>query len=272
MVLEGAVMRIAALQMTARAGDVAGNLAAISAASNEASAAGAAVLVAPELAVTGYGAGPLIRELAEPADGAQLAALAAIAGRENIVVVAGVAERADGRIYNSAALVEPSGRRTLYRKRQLFGDYERALFAPGEARSDIVEIAGCKAGLLICYDVEFPEAARALAMAGADLILVPTALPESGHAALIAETLVRARAFENQAVVVYANHAGADQRFVYAGRSAIVMPDGRDGARAPATGARVLIADYEPAEFAASRAENPYLTDLRAEIYPGRRA
>jgi predicted amidohydrolase len=260
-------MRIAALQMMALAGNVAANLAEIEASAGEAAAAGAALLVAPELALTGYGAGDAIRELAEPADGPQLARLAAMARRHGVALVAGFAERDGAALYNSAALVEPSGRREIYRKRQLFGGYERAFFTPGDEPSRLAEIGGAKAGLLICYDVEFPEAVRALARRGADLVLVPTALPESAHAAVIAETIVRARAFENQAAVVYANHAGADARFAYAGRSAIVMPDGHDAARAPPAGRHVLLAEYDPSAFAASRAENPYLADLRAEIY-----
>jgi predicted amidohydrolase len=260
-------MRTAVLQMLASRGDVAANLAAIDAAAGEAAAGGAAVLVAPELAMTGYGAGEAIGALAEPADGAQVERLAGIAARRAIAIVAGFAERDGPRLYNSAVLAEPAGRRTVYRKRQLFGDYERALFAPGDAAPQLVDVAGVKVGMLICYDVEFPEAVRCLARAGADLVAAPTALPDSAHAGFIAGTIVRARAFENQVAIAYANHAGADARFAYAGRSAIVFPDGADAARAPPAGRALILADYDPSAFAASRAENPYLTDLRPEIY-----
>jgi predicted amidohydrolase len=121
-------------------------------------------------------------------------------------------------------------------------------------------------GLLVCYDVEFPETVRALALAGADLVAVPTALPEGDHAAFIAERLVPVRAFENQIAVVYANQAGADRRFAYAGRSAIVTPDGMDAARAGPAGAALIVADYDPAAFAASRAANSYLADRRVQF------
>jgi len=108
---------------------------------------------------------------------------------------------------------------------------------------------------------------RHLASAGADLVVVPTALPESGHAAFIAEKILPVRAFENQVAVIYANHAGADERFTYAGRSCIAVPDGSLAAQAPADGAALIVADYEPGDFAQCRLENPYLADLRAGLF-----
>jgi predicted amidohydrolase len=260
-------MRIAALQMVARPGDLDGNLALVADAARQAGEEGAALLVAPELATTGYGAGETIRHLAEARGGRQIARLAELAVEHGIAIVAGFAERDGELIYNSAALVTPDGDCAIYRKCHLYGPYERTLFAPGASPPAIVDLGGLKVGVLICYDVEFPEAVRRLASNGADLVVVPTALPESEHAAFIAEMLVRVRAFENQVAVVYANHAGSDGRFAYAGRSCIVMPDGSDAARAGASGAELILADYEPARFAGSRATNPYLADRRADLF-----
>jgi predicted amidohydrolase len=127
----------------------------------------------------------------------------------------------------------------------------------------VFQIGGLKAGLLICYDVEFPEMVRHLALAGADLVLVPTALPASEHAAFIARSIIPVRAFENQVFVAYANHAGHDDAFAYAGLSGIAAPDGSDLIRASETGVSVLIAEIGPAAFSAVRAANPYLTDRR---------
>ena len=76
-----------------------------------------------------------------------------------------------------------------------------------------------------------------------------------------------ARAFENGIAIVYADHAGGDERFPYAGRSCIVMPDGSEGARAPADGPALLIADYQPDAYAASRSINPYLDDRRSDLF-----
>jgi predicted amidohydrolase len=260
-------MRIAAMQMVARKGDVAANLAMIADAAAEAAKRGAALLVALELATTAYGSGDRIRSLAEPADGAQVNALADMARQNNIALVAGFAERAGDLVYNSAALVTPEGGREVFRKCHLYGDYERKLFTPGDRPPRIFELGGLKLGILICYDVEFPEAVRHLACAGADLIAVPTAQPDTPDAPFIAERVLQVRSFENSIAIVYADHAGGDERFTYAGRSGITLPDGSDAARAPASGPALLVADYEPEEFAHCRAANPYLRDRRLDLF-----
>jgi predicted amidohydrolase len=260
-------MRLAAFQMIAREGDVDANLALIDAAAAEAKAEGADILVAPELATTGYGAGDAIRALAEPADGAQAARLSAIAEQHGMAIVAGFAERAGDRLYNSSIFAEPSGRRHVYRKCQLYGAYERALFTPGDAPPGLVAYAGLKLGMLICYDVEFPELVRGLALKGADAILVSTAQAESSDALLITEKIVPVRAFENGIAIVNADHAGKDSFCTYAGGTCIVMPDGSDAARAGRTEASVLVADYEPRRYDSWRVANPYLADLRRDLY-----
>jgi 5-aminopentanamidase len=256
-------MRLAVLQMQASAGDVEANLARIAAAASEAADRGADLLVAPELATTGYGAGEAIRTLAEPADGAQVARLAAIASRAGLTLIAGFAERAGGVIYNTAVLVGDGAAPVVYRKTHLYGDYERALFAPGVPSAAIATVRGLKVGMLICYDGEFPENARRLALAGADLVAVPTALPAGPYAPMIAERVIPVRAFENQIFVAYANHCGGDALFTYAGLSHIAAPDGSTLAIAGATGEDLIVADVRPDAFARSRAENTYLRDLQ---------
>jgi predicted amidohydrolase len=259
-------MRIGGLQLVARVGDIRANLAMIGEAAAEAKAADAEILVAPELAVTGYGAGEAIRALAEPVTGGQVAVLGAMAAEHGITVLAGFAERSGEAIFNSAILIEPDGRHIVYRKCHLYGEYERALFTPGDAPPDVSEMAGTRVGILICYDVEFPEMTRKLALAGAELVLVPTAQPENESAAFICEKMVPVRAFENQIAIVYADHAGRDAHFAYAGRSSIVMPDGSDAARAGKAGRALLVADYVPGRYASSRATNPYLADRRVDL------
>lgn len=256
-------MKIAALQMRAVAGDPAANLARIERAAGEAAAAGAALLIAPELAVTGYGAGEAIRDLADGIDGPVVDSLAAIARTSGLAIACGIAERDGREIYNSAVLVDAAGRRLVYRKSHLYGPYERGLFRPGPPSAVTASIGRLKAGLLICYDVEFPENVRRLAQAGVDLVIVPTALPASGHGAFIAGKMIPVRAFENQVFVAYVNHCGADGRFAYAGLSGIAAPDGTMLAEAGAGDEALLLADIDPAAFAASRAANTYLDDLR---------
>lgn len=256
-------MKAAVAQIRARPGDVAANLATIDQATGAAAAAGAELIVFPELATTGYGAGPAIRELAEPPDGPQLQRLAAIADAHGLALVAGFPERDGDQVYNALAFLRAGAAPLVYRKTHLYADYERALFIPGEIRPTVVDFAGLRLGFLICYDVEFPENVRRLAQAGAEVIVVPTALPAGPHAQFIAASLVPVRAFENQVFVLYANHAGADERFRYAGHSCIAAPDGACLAAAPDDAPALLLADLEPAAYEDSRRANTYLEDLR---------
>jgi predicted amidohydrolase len=255
-------MKLAALQMHAVAGDRTANIFRIEKAARETAENGADLLVAPELAVTGYGAGDMISELAEPADGDLSKRLTALSRETGVALVVGFAERDGETIFNSTIYAD--GRRSVvYRKSHLFGPYERKLFLPGKPAACIVEHRGMKLGMLICYDVEFPENVRRLAQAGAQAVIVPTALPASDHAEFIARKLVPVRAFENQVFVAYANHCGGDALFSYAGLSGIVAPDGTMLAEAPETGEALLFAELDPAAYAASIAANSYLSDLR---------
>jgi predicted amidohydrolase len=259
-------MKIAAFQMIAATGDVGANLAKINAAAQEAAGAGARLLVVPELATTGYGAGDRFAELAEPPDGDQITQLRDLSSRTGLAIVGGFAERAADQVFNSAALVDRGALLAVYRKCQLYGDYERRLFAPGPDGPPIARIDGMQIGILICYDVEFPEMTRYLARAGAQLIAVPTAVPKSDCSDFVACNVVPVRAFESQVAIAYADHAGSDGAFAYAGRSCIVMPDGSDAARADADSQTLIVANYDPEAFHATRSADPYLSDLRTDI------
>lgn len=257
-------MRLAILQMQAKAGDVDANLARIEHAAQDAATRGAHLLVAPELAVTGYGAGEAMTALAEPANGPTAQRFAALSVRLGIAVVVGFAERDVDTVWNSALYVDGNRPPVVYRKAHLYGPYERGLFKPAPSSATIFEHRGVKTGILICYDVEFPETVRRLAQAGAALVIVPTALPVSDHSELIARKMIPVRAFENQVFVAYANHSGSDPLFSFAGLSVIAAPDGSLLAEAGTEGEALLIADIDPAAFAASADANTYLRDLRA--------
>lgn len=255
-------MRIAALQMHAIVGDPGANLERIAAAAADAAGGGATLLIAPELAVTGYGAGEAFPTLASTASGEVAERLGAIARENGIAVVAGFAEREGSVTYNSALFTDGIGTNAVYRKSHLYGDYERRWFRPEVPSSVMVELAGVRLGMLICYDVEFPENVRRLALAGADLVVVPTALPKGASGSFIASHMIQVRAFENQVFVAYVNHCGADDDFTYAGLSRIAAPDGGLLAEAPAEGETLLFAEVDPAAYAQSRMENTYLRDL----------
>jgi len=228
---------------------------------------GARLLICPEMYLTGYNIGPeAARRLAEPGDGATAQAIMRIAHACGIAILYGYPERGrDGQIYNTAQLIDRGGQtRASYRKTHLFGEIDRAAFSAGSTLPDIVELDGVKIGILICYDVEFPENVRALALKGADLIAVPTALMQPFD--IVARTIIPARAYENQAFVAYADRCGVEGELSYCGLSCVIAPDGSDLARAGRTEALIL-ADLDLDQLAQSRALNTHLRDRRPHLY-----
>ncbi len=262
-------MRIAVAQGPCPGGGVGANLAWLEGAARAAAGGGAGLLVAPEMALTGYAIGPeAVRRLAEPVDGASARAAAGIAREHRIALCYGYPEAGpDGRVYNAALLVGPSGQVLAnHRKSHLYGELDRSAFAAGPGDPTVAELDGHKVGILICYDVEFPENVRLLALAGVDLVLVPTALMAPYD--FIPGPVVATRAFENQVFLAYANRCGTEGELSYLGRSCVVGPDGRDVARAGA-GEELILADLDPELLAASRGLNTYLADRRPAVYRG---
>lgn len=259
-------MRIACFQGPEAVDTPAGNLTRLRRIAAEAKAGGADLLVCPEMFLTGYALGrDEVARLAEPLDGKSVGEASRVAVDSDIALVFGLPERAGGKVFNSAVAIGADG--TLlasYRKTHLFGEVDREQFSGGDAEPKIFAIGGLKAALLICYDLEFPESVRALALAGAELVIVPTALMQPFD--VVAKTIVLARAYENQLFVAYANRCGKEEAFDYCGLSCVVGPDGVDLARAR-RGEETIFADVDPAELARSRRLNPYLTDRRPELY-----
>ncbi|MER6787777.1 carbon-nitrogen hydrolase family protein [Streptomyces sp. NPDC000658] len=258
-------MRTALLQSSGRPGSVVENLKVLDEAAERAAAAGAALLVAPELFLTGYAIGDDIARLAEPADGDSADAVAELATRHGLAIAYGYPERDGETVFNSAQLVSAEGVRLAnYRKTHLFGCFERDHFRPGGQLVVQAELNGLTVGLMICYDVEFPENVRAHALAGTDLLVVPTAQMHPFQ--FVAESMIPVRAFENQMYVAYVNRAGREGEFEFIGLSALAGPDGVVRARA-GRGEELVFADADPVALAASREANPYLHDRRPGLY-----
>jgi predicted amidohydrolase len=245
--------------------DVAGNLQRLHQLALEAK--GADLLVLPEMFLTGYNIGvDAVSVLAEVYNGESAQQVARIAKAAGIAILYGYPERTeDGQIYNAVQLIDANGERLCnYRKTHLFGDLDRSMFSPGTNDFPVVELNGWKLGFLICYDLEFPENARRLALEGAELILVPTAnmIPFD----FIADVTVRARAFENQCYVAYANYCGHEGDIHYCGQSSIAAPDGSRIAQAGLDEA-LIVGELDRQLMVDSRAANRYLLDRRPELY-----
>ncbi|MEU6486014.1 carbon-nitrogen hydrolase family protein [Streptomyces sp. NPDC046887] len=258
-------LRTALLQSSGQLGDVAANLKVLDQAAARAAATGAGLLVAPEMFLTGYAIGDGIARLAEPADGPSAQAIASLAAHHGLAIAYGYPERDGSTVYNAAQLVGPDGTRLAnYRKTHLYGGFETDSFSAGDQPVVQAELNGVRVGLIICYDVEFPENVRAHALAGTELLIVPTALMHPAE--IVAESVVPVRAFENQLYIAYANRAGVEGEFEFVGLSALAGPDGTARARA-GRGEELVTGDVDPELLAASREANPYLRDRRPDLY-----
>ncbi|MCI1263092.1 MAG: nitrilase [Tetrasphaera jenkinsii] len=222
------------------------------------------LLITPELALTGYDIGDLGDDLTSPA---LVAEAAAVAKEVGIGLIVGVAQREEpgGVTWNAAVAIDRAGMVcATYRKIHLFGGLDRSRFAPGPTPPTVVDIDGLRVGMLICYDIEFPEGARALALAGADLIGIPTANMTPWLA--VNEHIVPTRAVENQVYVAYANHIGREGDTHYLGASVIAGPDGSTH-RANATDEAIVVTTIDLDDLARRRVESPYLADRRPQLY-----
>jgi predicted amidohydrolase len=260
-------MRLALDQWRPVTGGPAEGLARLDRAAGAAALGGADLLVLPEMALTGYNIGAAAAAAAaEPEGGTLDAGLAAAARRQGIAILAGYPRRdAEGRVLNAARLVDRDGAtRATYAKTHLYGAVDRAQFAAGPGFAAVAELAGWRLGLAVCYDIEFPETARLLALAGAEAILVPTANMAPFES--VALRVVPTRAEENAVYVAYANYCGAEPPFAYVGLSCVSGPDGEDVARA-GSGEETIFADLDRAALAAARARATHLADRRPELY-----
>jgi len=245
----------------------------------EAAAAGARLVVLPELSDSGYvfdaeDPATEARGLAAPvADSATLRQWQALAGRHRLVIVGGFCELgADGRLYNSAALVDASGTRAVYRKAHLW-DNEKIPFTPGDAAPPVVETEFGRVAVMVCYDLEFPEWTRLVALDGADLIAAPVNWPGYRWPAgeRPAEVIkAQAAAAANGVFVAVADRCRDERGVSWISGSLIAGPDGYPLA-GPVLADRpaVLTAacDLPRARDKSVSGHNDLLADRRPELY-----
>lgn len=254
--------RVAAYQGWPTRADIASNAAVIRSVIARSAALGVDLLVFPEMFLTGYMVRELIPDLAQPLDSDALTSIQSASRESGVVTVLGFPEALCSNRYGNSAVVIDSGGEIagVHRKVHLFGD-EASIFTPGD-RVEVVRTAVGKVGVAICYDIEFPEMARELSLAGADLIAVSTAnmVPYRG----VQSHMVRSRAWENGLPLVLANHLGADAYYTYFGDSCIV--DGNGTVLRQASGASDLIfADLNLEDSPPHHDE--YLSARRPKVY-----
>jgi predicted amidohydrolase len=219
-------MRVAAAQLETRLMDPAANLEKMQSFLERAAAQQAELVAFPECAVSGYSlTAEEAERFAEPIPGPSTQAMIQACNRLGLHTVVGMLEQhPHGMLFNSAALLGPSGVLAVYRKTHLPCLGVDRFLASGDSLAGPFTMPNARLGLLICYDLRLPEPMRVLALAGAQLVVVPSAWPNTAR--LYPEHLARTRAAENGVFLLAANHVGEERGTRYLGNSLILGPDG----------------------------------------------
>lgn len=231
---------------------------------------GSDMIMFPEMFTTGYElsiVGPRITELAEPVNGPTITALREAAKQAGVYVVVPIALYHDdlpGVPFNSAVLIDREGNVAgVYDKQHLWA-LERFYFRGGNG-TPVFQTDFGTIGIMICYDMGYPEVARMLALQGAQIVLCPSAWCEPDHD--VWDINVPARALENTVFLCAVNRYGREQDLYMGGHSKVCDPRGRVVAELPDEGEGVLNVEIDLADVVSNRQTSPYLRDRRPELY-----
>lgn len=209
--------------------------------------------------------------LAEPVPGPTTEAFAAQAKALGVVVVLNLFERDGDRCYDCSPVIDADGT-LLGRTRMVhITDYpcfhERGYYTPGDTGAPVYDTAAGRIAVAICYDRHYPEYMRALALAGADLVLVPQAGAVGEWPDGLYEAEMRVAAFQNGYWVALCNRVGKEECLTFAGESFVCDPDGRVTARAGLGEETTLLAEIDCRRAERSHARTLFLRDRRPELY-----
>jgi predicted amidohydrolase len=220
------------------------------------------LIVCPELFLSGYGSFDKIKEYCEQSDGEFANKISALAKKYSTAILYGYPEMAKNSLFNSAQYFDSKGTSLANHRKQILPPTanESKIFKPG-SKSSIIMINGIKSAIVICYELEFPEIIRKLALQGVELIIAPTGQSTNWPAAALYNC--RTRAFENGIYVIYANSTGNLHDINFMGESKIIGPDGLDIVNAGTT-EKVITGEINTAEVLSVRSKLPYLDDSRA--------
>lgn len=256
-------LRLAAVQPALAEGACAANWRAVKAALDQASAGEADFVVLPEMWLTGY-AYRRLDELAQHTP-ESLERVGALAKKNGYFVAGSWAERGeDGHLYNTACIIGPDGRvRARYRKVHLFGPMKETHHFLRGRSAVVADLEIGKIGIALCYDLRFPELARKMALAGAELLVYPSQWPESrlGHF----HTLLAARAIENQVFAAGVNRTGRNHAVQFGGGSIVIGPRGEVLAQLGGEEGFLEI-ELDLDQVAAARETITYLADRVREV------
>jgi (R)-amidase len=257
-------MQVELAQLSLRDSDVEGNTRKVLEKIESADVSGGTKLIVfPEATLSGFPTRENIADIAQKLEGPALAAVRATARAKGVSVVVGLAERDGSRFYNTTVLIDKSGDIVLrYRKTHLWAS-DVGVFTPGD-RFEVCEWNGVTVGLLICYDIEFPETARAVASLGGDLLIVTNGNMDPFGP--VHRRAIAARAMENQMFAVMVNRCGSgDEDLTFPGESSLVDPFGEFITTAGGEEA-VLTTRIDLLRLEASREHYRYLHDARVPL------
>ena len=222
-----------------------------------------------ELYLSGYMARDAIPKLAEQIDGPSVKAVARMAEEHGTHVLFGMPEKAAKArtLFNAAVLVAPDGRTWAYRKIYLanFGPFEENVWFGRGSELVLADTKIGKLGLLICYDMFFPELSKALALQGADVIATISAGPHTSRRFF--DVILPARAIENATYVLYTNLVGTELNQVFSGGTQAIGPRGEDLGRAKDHQEQVVAVDVDLRDLDVAREFRPTIRDTRPEFF-----
>lgn len=262
--------KVALAQISCKQGDKAENTRKIEKNVTYAKTQGAELVIFPELSLTGYTLRDQSYELAETIPGPSTSILEEMAKKANVHIVVGMpelSEKTQSTIYNTAVLVGPSGFIGKYRKMYLPTHSvfeEKRYFRPGYQTAAFDTELG-KIGLIICYDVFFPEVSRLTRLKGAQLIVCISASPAVRRAFF--ETLTAARAIENTAFLAYVNLVGIEDGLQFWGGSRLIGPNGKILVNAKYDEEDLVVGEVDYADIKPVETFVPTLRDLRPELF-----
>jgi 5-aminopentanamidase len=217
------------------------------------------LLLCPELFISGYGSLEKINNYSETRKGQCAKKISNLAKQFSTAIIYGYPEVSNNKLFNSAQLFDSSGISIANHRKKMLPTTadESKIFTPGQD-SSIIKINGIKAAILICYELEFPELIRELALQDVELIIAPTGQSSNWPAA--ARYNCRTRAFENGIFVAYANSTGNLNGIEFMGESKIISPDGIDIVNAE-QGEKLITAEIDTNTITVVREKLPYLSD-----------
>jgi len=263
-------LKIALAQISCKRADKVSNIEKMKAYAEKANKEGAQLVIFPELSLTDYLVRDLIYELAEPIPGPSVEKMAEIAKENQVYIVFGmpeVSQRAESVIYNTAVLVGPEGYIGKYRKMHLptHSVFEEKRYFRQGYETPVFETKIGRIGLMICYDVFFPEVSRALRLNGAQLIVCISASPAVRRKFF--EILTAARAIENNVFLAYVNLVGIEEGLQFWGGSRIIGPNGSIIVKAKYDEEDFTIGEIDFKDIKHIAAFVPTIRDLRPELY-----